>query len=549
MTYEELKNLIINEYISKTGKTKTRKIPEHIKTEILNHTSFYSAYEPQHLSVRIYFIVNGIIVLNKCLECEKYIHPINLQKYKKQNYCSNQCSSSSSQVLNKAKNTNMEKYGVEYATQDKKTIEKQKQTNLKKYGSESVLQNSSILEKKIKTTIERHGIVSCFQDSNIQEKIKQTNLERYGVEYPLLNDEILNKSKITMLEKYGTPYPTQSHLTPETILIINNNYMFSEFINDKSIYEISQGLQMDPSSIYNIIKKYDAHDLYKKRGLSYLELEMKEFLDSKEIAYELNNRSILNGKELDFYLPEYNMAIEMNGIYYHNEKMKPDTNYHYNKWNQCHKQNIHLVSIFEDEWNSQKTKIKNMLNNHINKKERGIPARKTTIKRIDGKIAKIFLEKYHLQGYTSGKHYGAFDGMDNLIGVMTFGYTRNQRFELSRFVMDNYTHPGLFSKIFKYAQKDLNFHEVVSFSDNKHFTGNVYKMNGFKLTQVIKPDYKYIINGEQIHKSNFRKANIKKKYPHMTEMIDSGMSERKAMEYLGIPKIWDCGKTEWTWKC
>ena len=50
------------------------------------------------------------------------------------------------------------------------------------------------------------------------------------------------------------------------------------------------------------------------------------------MEYESNNRSILNGKELDIYIPSKNIAIECNGVYWHS--LKP-TNFHYNKWKNC----------------------------------------------------------------------------------------------------------------------------------------------------------------------------------------------------------------------
>ena len=47
-----------------------------------------------------------------------------------------------------------------------------------------------------------------------------------------------------------------------------------------------------------------------------------------------NDRSILNGKELDLYYPEKKIAIEFNGDYWHNENHKP-RDYHYNKFKNC----------------------------------------------------------------------------------------------------------------------------------------------------------------------------------------------------------------------
>lgn len=547
MTIDEIKKYIQDNLFTTTGRLSFKNLTDDIEKEIMNYTSYFDYTGTNHFSLRCFFILDGKTELPRCKECKNHYTITTKKQYEEQNFCSRKCSNINLEIKEKIIKSNIEKYGVEYATQKKETIEKQKKTNLEKYGVESVLQNKKIIEKKKQTTIERHGIESCFQNPIIQEKIKNQNLERYGVKYPLLSQEIKDKIKDTNIDRYGTPIPSQSHLHIDTINIINNKENFSEFIKDKSAYEISKKLGINQSSFYKITDRYGVQDLYQKRGPSYLELEMAAFLDELNINFEINDRTVLNGKELDFYIPTHNLAIEMNGLYWHNDSKNLDKNYHYNKWKNCFDKDIHLVSIFEDDWVNQKDKIHNIVKTHLGLKPKGIPARKTIIQEINVTLARPFLEKYHLQGFVGGKHYGAFDGSD-LIAVMTFGHTRNQRFELSRFVMDNYNHPGLFSKLFKYAQKELQFDEVVSFSDNTCFTGNVYSKNGFDLVQIINSDYRYFYKGKRFHKSNFKKEQIKKKFPEIIELIDSGITEKKAMDLLGIPRVYDCGKCEWVWK-
>jgi hypothetical protein len=89
------------------------------------------------------------------------------------------------------------------------------------------------------------------------------------------------------------------------------------------------------------------------------------FYDGKLIQ---NDRSILNGKELDLYYPEKHIAIEFNGDYWHSELYK-DKDYHYNKFKQCRDLGIILVSIFESEWNMHSQEIKEYLKDLFNGKE------------------------------------------------------------------------------------------------------------------------------------------------------------------------------------
>jgi hypothetical protein len=150
-----------------------------------------------------------------------------------------------------------------------------------------------------------------------------------------------------------------------------------------------------------------------------------------------NTRRILpSGKELDFYFPDHNLAIEINGLYWHSEiSGGKDRKYHYNKWKECDDLGITLLSIQEDEFNENKqfwfNKILYMTGNM---KPTKIHARKCEIRELDN-VTK-FLNEHHLQGSCASSYkFGLFYD-DNLVSVMTFSNTRNNDIgiiELSRF--------------------------------------------------------------------------------------------------------------------
>src|SRR5690606_24877531 len=90
--------------------------------------------------------------------------------------------------------------------------------------------------------------------------------------------------------------------------------------------------------------------------------------DSERLLYEFvrenykgiivkNDRSILNGKELDIYLPDINLAIEFNGIYWHSELYK-ESDYHYSKSKLCKESGIKLIHIWEDDWVNKEDLVK-----------------------------------------------------------------------------------------------------------------------------------------------------------------------------------------------
>lgn len=55
-------------------------------------------------------------------------------------------------------------------------------------------------------------------------------------------------------------------------------------------------------------------------GTSNLEIELQSFIESIYKGPIIkNDRKVLDGKELDVYLPEKNLAIEFNGLYWHSD--------------------------------------------------------------------------------------------------------------------------------------------------------------------------------------------------------------------------------------
>ena len=69
---------------------------------------------------------------------------------------------------------------------------------------------------------------------------------------------------------------------------------------------------------------------------------------------ERQNRIILEGKEVDILISSLGIAFEFNGLRWHSEEFGKDKNYHLNKLNECNKQGIKLIQIFEDEYVNNK---------------------------------------------------------------------------------------------------------------------------------------------------------------------------------------------------
>jgi len=224
-------------------------------------------------------------------------------------YCSIKCVGLSENRMNKIENTNLKRYGTKHFNNTKK----RKKTNLEKYGVDHVFQSESIKQKINQSKLEEYG----NEKYNNREKCKLTKLENHGNEYY----SNTKKAQQTNLEKYGAKTFSESFIT--NIENLNKNYIESNFIDDKGyiiIKDLMVYYNLSMSVIYKTLKKLNIN--YKTRtSKSHYEIELYEFLQSNGIEnIKLNDRCVISPLELDIYLPDYKLAIEFNGIYWHSEQ-------------------------------------------------------------------------------------------------------------------------------------------------------------------------------------------------------------------------------------
>ena len=131
------------------------------------------------------------------------------------------------------------------------------------------------------------------------------------------------------------------------------------------------------SNSYNHLRGRGCNECRFEKSTSEAENKITEFLKNLNINVIQSYRpKWLDGKELDIYLPDYNLAIEYNGLTYHHSskglsKFLDNTyvnpKFHLNKFNKCKENDIKLIHIFEhenfDNWLEQ---IKNYLGNQNN---------------------------------------------------------------------------------------------------------------------------------------------------------------------------------------
>lgn len=496
-------------------------------------------------------------------------------------------------VKEKIKQTNLKKYGVEYACTSKQAKEKTRQTNLKRYGVEHVFQDKNFQDRAKKSNLERYGTEYYVQNENFKEKAKSTNLEKYGVENPMQSAEIQKRVEKTSLEKYGTRRPQQSEeiksrITEKNILnhadtlpeLQRNNYL--EFKKNPKEY-VSRALRetkfgtfkiahdtglADPTLIEEVINK-NLQDLTFTR-LPHMEQEVSSFILAldKDIAVEHHNRKILEGKEIDIYLPQYKIGIECNPTFTHNstntnilglDDCKPlSATYHQWKTDKSLEKGIFLLHIFGYEWAYNSDVIKSMICNLLGKCKDKYYARKLEVKEVPSKEAQQFLRENHRQRAIPAKiNLGLYTKEGQLVSLMTFGHMRksignskndtDKTYELSRFCSLKYTSVvGGASKLFKHFITHYDFDRIISFSDKAHTRGNLYFILGFQKVRESGPNYVWV-NPETdlyLNRVSCQKNNLRKLFCDDTIDIEHE-TEQQIMAEHGFVQVFDSGTIRW----
>lgn len=482
------------------------------KTGLMNfiNNSFDETYS---IIEKIYCISKCITEKNKC-ECGKYTKFVNGNGYNR--FCSKKCASNNIEILKKNSKS--------VSSSLKKTYE---------------LNHDAILNKRSLTIHKKFGVCvnTPFKIKSIQDKIQNTNLSRFGVKNVFEIKE--NRSDNT-------------HTKISSIKKWNDKGFIVNYDNDKilSVYNacnIHQNFNINTINLYNRAARNRNGILCPIcnpiNSFSSLESEFENILKKLNIKYICKDRKQINPIELDFYIPDHNLAFELNGIYWHSEIFK-DKFYHFNKNDRCIKAGIKLIQIWEDDFYAKPEIILSIVKNNLKLTDHRIYARNCEIKTISSSDYRNFLDINHLQGMiNSSVRIGLFYN-DILVSAMGFGKLRvslgnakinSDDFELQRFANKiNYNVIGGASKLLNFFEKKYEPVKIISYAKKDYSLGDLYFKLGFNFISNTVPGYYWIKNGKRMHRFSFRKNLIK------TDASDT-RTEVEIMHENGFFRIFDSG--------
>lgn len=195
----------------------------------------------------------------------------------------------------------LEKYGVDNTSKLPEIHERIKETCKEKYGDKNYRNN----EKRKETCLEKYNVENVFQLDETQDKFKSTCLEKYGVENPSQNAEIFSKQQ-------------------------------------QRRYEIKK---------------------HKETGLYYQGTYEKDFLDKyhtkldiiKIEPIEYNYKKKKKKYHSDFYIPEYNLIVEIKSSYTFERYKKKNLT----KERECEKLGYNFLFIIDKDYGN----LENLFNN------------------------------------------------------------------------------------------------------------------------------------------------------------------------------------------
>lgn len=218
--------------------------------------------------------------------------------------------------------------------------------------------------------------------------------------FNLYKDEIRNKHQQTCLELYGVPYV----LTITASNVPQNEAVLRwTAVNNNPSYETILESSYSPGMHHYLLRKHKVEGA----GKIKTELKLRHLLKALDCKFYKNARklhSVHNPKgryyELDAYIPELKLGIEINGLSFHSVNKaahgEPKTpEWHFEKFKAFRNRGILMISFTDYEQEHFKSDYENIIKYHL----LGEPLN----------VSRVFLEFNQISSIEESLNYGLFD--------------------------------------------------------------------------------------------------------------------------------------------
>lgn len=487
---------------------------------------------------------------------QNYVHYINAQKSiirkdscklcKSRKAAENiEVSGKKPEMVRKMVQTNILNYGVAVPALTDENQKNIKKSNLQKYGKEYQIESLETKEKSKKTMVERYGVEHAIQNKEIHQKKLNTTKKKYGVPHAVQSTEVKSEIRKNLLEKLGVESTSQMHYPEGVLEKLKDKNWLEEQYKTKTLAQISEllGLRNSHSTIGEWFYKHGIPT--DNKGISKLENDVYSWIQSIYTGEIIkNDRKILAPKELDIWIPECKVAIEVCGLYWHSTRYKNKLDHAF-KQKECEKLGIKLITLFEDEWNHKKEVVQKKILHLLNNSDTVYARKCEIVENLSVSEMKDFCNANHIQGYSPCKYSVGLKYNSELVALMTFGiprYNKNYEWELIRYATSCSVVGGA-SKLFQHFLKEKNPQNVISYCDLRWGNGGVYSKIGFEYIKHTEPGYYYTDLNKKYNRLRFQKKTL------VEQGYDSNKTEKQIVEdEMGLYKIYDCGNKVFEYK-
>jgi len=486
---------------------------------------------------------------------------------------------SSTELLNKYKKSNLSKYGSENPMNCEEIKKRHMDSVFRSYGvnnpynipqvkenrEETLRRDKEILDKKrAATSRQNRGFDNYLLDRN---SLKKDWINTIGVDNPFKSEDVKKKIKKTNIDRYGVENWIQDPKNKDTAKrsLRENNY--EEFLKKVSNLGLELMSPREDYINYKILsffcKEHSltfSQDFYQVDAIrcpaclsshhTKWEIDLKNFLQDLGVSVLSNDRSTVLGSkgrylEIDLLVPEKNIGIELNGIYWHTEDQREESQHLLRKTQLAECAGLRVIHFLDNEYNLKPEIVKSMIRVKLGLCRDRIYARKCEVKELSTEDYRNFLEKNHLHGYIPSSTRLGLYYKSELVFVCGFGVSRfsrngNSSTELYRSCSKLNTNVlGGLSKLLKnFLDKKPHVREIQTFADRRFSTPHSYEKVGFKLCDTTDPNYYYtkdFVNLES--RIKYQKHKLKDILP----IFDPVKTEVENMRDNGFKIFKDCG--------
>lgn len=416
----------------------------------------------------------------------------------------------------KAKQTNLERYGVENPFQAEVFKKKAKETKLEKYGDSNYNNRKKMFE-----TMKENGFNIYAPRPEVGKKVSNTWKNKSEEEKQII------KNKLSVANTKAHHEMTLSKKLEISIKQSQSQKIRWDETSEADKAKIFQKVFNHPNNSINVISK--------------LNKDIASHLDINEFEFQLGRYS--------YDLKKENTLIEIDPTYTHNclqstwyGSAPKSKEYHRDKTQYALDNNFDCIHIFD--WDDI-DKISYLLQD-----KQSLYARQLTIKSVTINECDEFLNNYHLQNTCRDQtiRFGLYY-KDTLIQIMTFGkprYNKNYEWELLRLCTHkDYKVVGGAEKLFKHFIDIISPESIISYCDFSKFTGEVYNRLGFKKQGIAIPSKHWVKGAQHITDNLLRQRGYDQLF---NTNYGKGTSNEELMLENGWLPIYDCGQLTFTWK-